>query len=371
MGARRTVGRALAALALVAVALFAPAAGAHAVGVSRGVYVVEGREVRGLLTFARGELAAALPELDSDGDGTIDAPELEGEGAAEVLRDRVVSRIEVWGDGAPCEPSLRRAALAEGDGVTIDASWTCAAPASRTTVAVRLVEDLSPGHRHLARLRAGDAHRDAVLYAAEDRFTLEAATPAPPAGAPGAFAFLRMGAAHVLTGYDHLLFLVALVLAAAGGGAERRLRSLLAVVTAFTIAHSATLAVAALGLWAPSPRFVEPAIALSIAYVGVENVVLRDPSRRWKLTFVFGLVHGFGFAGALREIALPRGEVPAALLGFNLGVEVGQLAVIALALPLVIALRRSAWFDRLGAQLLSGGIAVAGVCWFVVRVLQA
>jgi len=117
------------------------------------------------------------------------------------------------------------------------------------------------------------------------------------------------------------------------------------VVTAFTLAHSITLALAALSIFAPSPRLVEPAIALSIAYVGVENLFVKDARRRWRITFPFGLVHGFGFAGALREIALPRAQVPVALVSFNLGVGFG---------------------DR-GVKVLSVAIAAAGAGLFVAR----
>ena len=142
--------------------------------------------------------------------------------------------------------------------------------------------------------------------------------------------FLRMGIEHILTGYDHLVFLFGLVLI---GG---RLRSLVGAVTAFTVAHSITLALAVLGVWAPSPRIVEPAIALSIVWVGIENFFVKNAEGRWRITFPFGLIHGFGFAGALREIELPRARVPLALVSFNLGVEVGQLAVMAVVVPLIL-----------------------------------
>jgi hypothetical protein len=140
-------------------------------------------------------------------------------------------------------------------------------------------------------------------------------------------------------------------------------------VTAFTIAHSISLASAVLGVWAPSSRIVEPAIALSIAYVGIENFFVKDASKRWRITFPFGLIHGFGFAGALQEIALPRASVPSALLSFNLGVEAGQLAVLAVLLPLVLFLRGRTWFEPRGVQILSGAVAVAGGIWFVSRVI--
>jgi hypothetical protein len=145
------------------------------------------------------------------------------------------------------------------------------------------------------------------------------------------------------------------------------LRALIGVITAFTLAHSITLALAVLGVFAPSPRLVEPAIALSIAYVGVETFFVADARRRWRITFPFGLIHGFGFAGALREIALPRAQVPVALVTFNLGVELGQLAVLAVALPLVLTVRRAPWFGDRGVKVFSAAIAVIGCVLFVAR----
>jgi hydrogenase/urease accessory protein HupE len=174
---------------------------------------------------------------------------------------------------------------------------------------------------------------------------------------------LLMGIEHILLGYDHLVFLLGLVLV---GG---KWRELIWVVTAFTIAHSITLALAALGIWAPSPRIIEPAIALSIAYVGVENFFVADAGKRWRITFPFGLIHGFGFAGALAELGLPRAQVPVALLAFNLGVELGQLAVMALVVPLVLYLRKREAFRDKGVKAISTLIVVAGTVWFVLRVV--
>jgi hypothetical protein len=113
---------------------------------------------------------------------------------------------------------------------------------------------------------------------------------------------------------------------------------------------------------------VEPAIALSIAYIGVENWFVRSADRRWLLTLPFGLVHGFGFAGALGEVSIPAPDVPLALGAFNVGVEVGQLAVLAVLLPLVLLLGRTRWFPDHGVKALSAAVALAGIVWFVGRV---
>ncbi len=118
----------------------------------------------------------------------------------------------------------------------------------------------------------------------------------------------------------------------------------------------------------PAPRFIEPAIALSIVWVGLENLLAKAPSKRWRIALPFGLVHGFGFASALREVALPRAELPAALALFNVGVETGQLAVLLPLLPLLSLLQRRPWFARTGVRAVSLVIALAGALWFIARV---
>jgi HupE / UreJ protein len=141
------------------------------------------------------------------------------------------------------------------------------------------------------------------------------------------------------------------------------------MLTAFTVGHSASLAVATLGGFAPGARYVEPAVALSVAYVAAENVVQRGlPQRRWILTLGFGFVHGFALAGGLIPLGLPRERLPVALLGFNLGVEGGQLVVLAVLLPLLTLFASKPWYPT-AVRVASGAIVLAGVGWFLQRVL--
>ena len=140
------------------------------------------------------------------------------------------------------------------------------------------------------------------------------------------FHYLLAGVEHIAIGYDHIAFLVAVILWG------RRLWPLVGVVTAFTIAHSVTLTLAVLDIVSPPTRLVEIAIALSIVYVAAENFFVRDLRRRWLVTFVFGLVHGFGFAGVLREYGIPRDALVPALAAFNIGVELGQIVIVVAAL---------------------------------------
>jgi hypothetical protein len=152
--------------------------------------------------------------------------------------------------------------------------------------------------------------------------------------------YLKLGVEHIFRGYDHLAFLLALLFV-------RRFADLLKIITAFTIAHTITLALAALQIVTAPPRLVESAIAASIVYVALENL-LRDASsgHRWKVAGAFGLVHGFGFAAVLRELGLPSTGLVQSLLAFNLGVELGQIAIAAVCWPLLWWIAQTAWATR-------------------------
>jgi hypothetical protein len=176
--------------------------------------------------------------------------------------------------------------------------------------------------------------------------------------------FVPQGAYHILIGPDHLLFLIGLLLL---GGPVRRL---LLVITGFTVAHSVTLALAVLGVVSPPGGVVEPVIALSIVYVGADNLLVREgrDMRVW-IALVFGLIHGFGFASVLREMGLPTGALGWSLFSFNLGVEIGQVAVaVVVAAALVAIRRRSDVAGRRVALVGSIGVIAAGVFWFIQRV---
>ncbi len=186
------------------------------------------------------------------------------------------------------------------------------------------------------------------------------------AGLRSMFRFLVLGVEHILTGYDHLAFLVALLLA--GGSLRRNAK----VITSFTVAHSLTLALATFGLINIPAAIVEPVIAASIVFVGLENLFRRRVASRWLVTFVFGLVHGLGFASALRELGIGglglRSAIP--LLSFNLGVEIAQIAIAALVLPLVWRLEKRPAFALKYAPAMSLLIMFAGVYWLLARTLM-
>ncbi len=193
-----------------------------------------------------------------------------------------------------------------------------------------------------------------------------AAPPPPPTRSEVAVRYLALGFTHILPkGLDHILFVVGLFLL------STRWRSVLLQVSAFTLAHSITLGLTIYGVVSLPARVVEPMIALSIAYVAVENLITSElKSWRVALVFAFGLLHGMGFAGVLRDLGLPRTEFLTALITFNLGVEAGQLTVVALAFALVAHWRRNVVsYRRYVTQPVSVAIAFAGLYWTYERLL--
>jgi hydrogenase/urease accessory protein HupE len=198
------------------------------------------------------------------------------------------------------------------------------------------------------------------------RPTVEAQTAEPP---PTFWGFVWLGVQHIWTGYDHMLFLFALLVVC------RSFRSIVAIISCFTLAHSLTLALATLNLVNVPSRFVEPAIAASIVFVGAENLWRRgeEPRGRWALTFAFGLIHGFGFASVLRELGVGRGgqSIAIPLFTFNAGVEIGQITIAAIVLPIVWQLRKRPWFVHRGVMVFSAIVALAGLYWFLERTVFA
>ena len=171
--------------------------------------------------------------------------------------------------------------------------------------------------------------------------------------------FLRLGISHIFLGYDHICFLLALIVVS-------RLGELVKIVTSFTVAHSITLILAALKIVTLPSRLIECGIALTIVYVAAENLWRKNITHRWMLTFFFGLIHGFGFANVLAELGLPRDATIRCLLAFNVGVEIGQLAIVLAALPLVLLLARSHQ-GRKVINAVSVAVGIFGLGWFVER----
>jgi hypothetical protein len=270
-----------------------------------------------------------------------------------VMRDK----ITLTAGGRRCAPGDGSiAAPPAAESLTLVVDFTCAGDARDLLIRDDLFDALGADHHTLARIEAPDR----TLQLAFTPETRESRV--TPSGG-GVASFVRLGIEHILTGWDHLLFLLVLLLR---GGSWL---SLAKIITAFTAAHSVTLALAALEVVTLPDRLVEAVIALSIAAVAAENLFLRPlVSRRWLVSFGFGLVHGFGFSSVLREIGLPTRGLVLSLLGFNAGVELGQTLVVAGALPALALLRNRGWEPRV-IQSASLAILLVGAVLFVERTL--
>jgi hydrogenase/urease accessory protein HupE len=238
----------------------------------------------------------------------------------------------LWGeDGVSCRPGAGRVAP-DGDGVVIRIPWFCTGVADPLRYRSTVLIDVSPDARQIVPIGTGaDAAQD-LLNAGRTETALTAA--APPSLLDVIGRYIEAGIAHIFLGYDHIAFLAAVVLWA------RRLWPVVKVVTAFTIAHSITLSLAALDIVRIASAIIEPAIAATIVYVAAENFLSRDVEKRWRDAFGFGLIHGFGFASALQQFGLPRNALVPALASFNIGVEIGQILIVSLVVPALLAMDR-------------------------------
>jgi hydrogenase/urease accessory protein HupE len=240
-------------------------------------------------------------------------------------------------------------------------------PVGAITVSSGIIGRLPFGHREFVTIRtaSGESLGDRLLSARENEFTVLIASAAKSQAGSGFADFFLLGIRHILAGYDHLLFLLGLLVV------TRSFVSSLKIITCFTVAHSITLAVATFSLVTIPSRIIEPLIAASIVYVGVENLLRGDdPKGRRLLTFAFGLIHGFGFASVLREmdVASRTGGVALPLFSFNVGVELGQIMIAAAALPIIWKLRTRPLFIARWAPACSTVVAILGSFWFLQRV---
>ena len=231
-------------------------------------------------------------------------------------------------------------------------------PQDVTALEVRstLYEVMPAGHEHLISVRLNGTLHEEILNSRTQQTTF---TGVKASNLQTIWSFGRLGVEHIFTGYDHLAFLLGLLVATSTLG------SLIKIITSFTIAHSITLALATFNVVILPSRLTESLIALSIGYVAAENLFDFRAMKRYYITFIFGLVHGFGFSNVLREMDLPRSSLALSLFSFNAGVEIGQITFVMLIFPLVQDLASSGW-KRLKPAV-SIGIACLAVYWFVQR----
>lgn len=347
---------------------FAVAAHAHDVGLSSSTVQLHTNKLEALLTFAARETEEIIP-LDLDQNGTTSPDEFAL--GRDNLAQALATNCQVRFDDVVAKLNDVRCQLDTSNNV--DLYFSCDLPKfKKLEVSFEVIRLLTPGHRMFFTLLtpSGETIAERLLSQNTVSVSIEMDSAAPEetpkaeAAPPTFVGFLKLGIEHILTGYDHLLFLFALLVV------TRDFKSAIKVITCFTIAHSITLGVATFDLLQISSRIVEPLIAATIVYVGIENILAKgNPHGRWMLTFAFGLIHGFGFASVLRELGVgSRGGVAMPLFSFNLGVELGQIAVAAIVLPIVWQLRKKETFLKWGVPACSIVVAVLGAFWFVQRV---
>jgi hydrogenase/urease accessory protein HupE len=354
--------RGLLALVAVLVAGLGRPANAHPVPFSYLDLRLEASAVELTLVAHAYDLAHDLGLNTDAPDQLLTAQMLETQ--RQAIADLVAGRLEVAANGRALDasPWSEPEALVDRQSIRMRTRFTTTGAPGSVTVTAKLFP-YDPRHQTFVNFyEAEDLTAQAILDTERSSFEYFAGT------RQGTLAvikkFVPAGVHHILIGPDHLLFLVGLLLL---GGT---LKQLLLVVTGFTVAHSITLSLAALNIVTPPARLIEPAIALSIVYVGADNLLVRGGRdvRGW-IAFVFGFIHGFGFANVLREMDLPRRALGWSLFSFNIGVELGQLLVVVLVASALAAVRaRSEIVSRRLAVAGSIIVIAAGAFWFIQRV---
>ncbi|MEK6634452.1 MAG: HupE/UreJ family protein [Nitrospirota bacterium] len=363
-------------LAITLLLLSAPA-WAHKPSDSYLSLTVQDDRVEGRWDIALRDLDDAIG-LDADGDGAITWGEVRNK--HDQIAAYALSRLTLSSGEEPCRTSAREHLIdkhTDGAYEVLLFTAICQSTVDQLGADYRFLFDLDAQHKGLLRLTHGPMTTTAIFSqdAPRQQFMI------------GTISRLRQirqyaheGIWHIWLGYDHVLFLLALLLPAVLRRIANRwepapdffsaLGEVVAIVTAFTVAHSITLSLASLGVISLPSRLIESAIAASVAFAGVSNLYPALTQRRWLIAFLFGLIHGFGFASVLSDLGLPQGSLALSLVSFNLGVEVGQLAIVAVFLPLAYGLRKSWTYQRLVLVSGSLGIVALACAWLMERALD-
>lgn len=342
---------------------------------------VEGVTVTGQWDIALRDLDLVL-ELDRNADSVIDWGEVRSRHAE--IAAYATQNLDLKSADSACPITVGEQLIdnhSDGAYAVLKLSAICAAPIDALAVNYRLLFDADAQHRGLLKLETSgkDAnappHVVSAVFPADHRtqtFTLSEGSTAAQLGT-----YIADGVKHIAIGFDHILFLVALLLPAVFTREGRRwvpvsdMRtaawSVVKLVTAFTLAHSITLSLASLDVVRLPSRWVESLIAASVLATALDNIWPFLPRKRWLVAFAFGLIHGFGFASVLADLNLPNSSLALSLLGFNVGVEIGQLILVAIVVPLAYVSRSSAAYPRFALQTGSVVIAAVSLGWLLER----
>jgi hydrogenase/urease accessory protein HupE len=358
---------ALACLVLVFVIVAAVSALAHDPGLSAADLKIDNRKLTAQLTFSTQEIALLVP-MDGNNDGQISVEEFNG--ARSQLEAFAREAISISVDGILLTPIEIKPVYGESNALHFNLNYVIKT-AGQLKFSSTLLPRLARGHRQYLKIQdaTGQTRAERLLDLNQNSYQADLYSLTSGSDGPHSFGgFFKLGIEHILTGFDHLAFLLALLIT---GGS---LREAAKIITAFTFAHSITLALATLNIVSLPSSIVEPLIAVSIIYVGFENILItggrKQINKRWLLTFAFGLIHGFGFATVLREMGIgANGNAIAPLFSFNLGVETGQLAIAAITLPIIWKMKQRPSFALRYAPACSILVALAGGYWLIERTL--
>lgn len=373
MNAWASVARTLRAC-LILFAMGTGIAGAHVASNGFVSASVSGSRVHGSLEFAVRDAELAVG-VDANHDGRVTWGELRA--AESDLHDYIVQHIELASGGSRCAmrfDHLEVTQHVDGYYAWIPFAADCAGEIAKLSIRYSMLSGIDPSHRGLLRFEDAQRVQTAVLGADDAPVELAAQ---PSSRWTTAAQYMRLGVGHIWSGIDHLLFLLSLLLPSVLVRRNRhwqpveRLRpvfmDVLKVVTAFTIAHSITLTLAALNVVHLPSRLTESVIAASIIVAALNNIFPLVTEARARIAFTFGLLHGFGFASVLADLGLPPGARVLSLVSFNLGIEFGQLAVVLAVMPFIYALRNAALYRRAILPWASVAIAALALVWFVQR----
>ena len=363
-------------LAIAMLLLSAPA-WAHKPSDSLLSLTVQHDRIEGRWDIALRDLDDAIG-VDADGDGAITWGEVRS--THDEIAAYALSRLTISSDETPCPAQTPRHVIdnhTDGAYAVLFFTMTCPNVIDTLRADYRLLFDLDAQHKGLLRLTHGQ-HTTTAIFSQESpthQFTIGDTSMWHQVQQ-----YVHEGIWHIWLGYDHVLFLLALLLPAVLRRVDGRWEptpdflsafwEVFAIVTAFTMAHSITLGLATLGLIVLPSRLVESAIAASVVFAGISNLYPALAQRRRLVAFLFGLIHGFGFASVLSDLGLPRGSLIQSLVSFNLGVEVGQLVIVAIFLPLAYGLRKSWTYQRLVLVSGSLGIVALACAWLIERALD-
>jgi tetratricopeptide (TPR) repeat protein len=334
---------------------------------------IDGNAVQAKLGISLRTLSQ-ITDFDDDGDYKVTKDEMRRH--LDAIADYARSRLKFSVGDIPCNVNqVKHEAI--GRFALISFLPNCPMPLRTITIHYGLFFDVDPLHRGLLRLEHEDRTQTAIFTPTQRVQNIQLVDFSLWSQFWG---YIKEGIWHIWIGFDHILFLLTLLLPAvlhrrlgkwiAVSSFREALLSVVKVVTAFTMAHSITLSAAAFGFIRPPSRLVESLIALSVLVAAINNIYPIMVKRIWIVAFGFGLIHGFGFATVLQELELPKGALALSLFGFNLGVEIGQVALVAVFLPLAFVIRKEWIYTRVGLSVGSACIAGIALTWFTERALD-